>query len=174
MKKIAILLCALSLSFSAFAQDVTPPTEASIHTLFELTKQKNLMDGVWVQIDKMMQTTMRAQLQGHDITPSQQAIIDDMRSQMLTLFSDQLKWEKFEPKVVDIYQKTFSQNEVDGMIAFYASPAGQAVVSKLPLAMQNTMSVVQANMTELMPKLQAIEKDAQARLKADSEKNGQH
>ena len=45
------------------------------------------------------------------------------------------------------------------MIAFYSSPAGQAVVAKLPLVAQNTMAAMQQQMKSLMPQAQQIAKD---------------
>ena len=41
-------------------------------------------------------------------------------------------WRSLEPEFVEIYTATFTQDEIDAQIAFYGSPAGQAVLAKSP------------------------------------------
>ena len=65
-----------------------------------------------------------------------------------------------------IYRNTFSQAEVDGMLGFYRSPAGQAVIAKMPLVMQNTMQSMQGRMAVMMPRIQELQRDTVARLRA--------
>jgi len=48
------------------------------------------------------------------------------------LVKEELNWATFEPMMVEVYRNTFSQHEVDGMLTFYRSEAGQAVIAKLP------------------------------------------
>jgi len=83
-----------------------------------------------------------------------------------------LDWTKLEPMYIRIYQKTFSQEEVDGMIAFYKTPGGQAVVSKMPTAMQNTMDEMQQMMAPVMQSMQRMQQDVIAELKTESKKKG--
>lgn len=174
VKKIIVLLLALSFSLSAVAQDATPPSESSIRTLLDLTNSRKLVEGSYGRIDQMMQSTMQLELKGDKPTPAQQAVIDDLRGKLVALLTEQMSWDKFEPKIIDIYQKTFSQNEIDGMIAFYSSPAGQAVVAKLPLVQQNTMLLMQSQIRDLMPKVIALTQEASGKLKADAENQDSH
>lgn len=41
-----------------------------------------------------------------------------------------------EPIQIPIYRETFEQAEIDGLIAFYGSPVGQAFVNKMPTVSQ--------------------------------------
>ena len=41
--------------------------------------------------------------------------------------------------VVPIYDKNFSDEEIDGMLTFYSSPVGQKVLAKLPVILQESM-----------------------------------
>jgi hypothetical protein len=58
------------------------------------------------------------------------------------------------------------------MIAFYTTPAGQAVVAKMPAAMQNTMNEIQQMMTPVMQQLQRMQQDVAAEMKPESQKKG--
>jgi len=85
------------------------------------------------------------------------------------MMKESLNWESLEPGYLEVYGKTFSQSEIDSMISFYSSPAGHAVILKLPLAMQNTMAMVQQRMQALIPRIQQMAKDAAAEMKASQE-----
>ena len=65
-----------------------------------------------------------------------------------------------KPKIAGIYRETFSQEELDGLIAFYESPVGRAYIAKMPVAMAKTMAMSQQQMQSLMPRLKAIADEA--------------
>ena len=88
------------------------------------------------------------------------------------MMKELLDWKKLEPMYVRIYQKTFTQPEVDGMIAFYKTPAGQAVMSKMPAAMQNTIDEMQSAMGPVMQKMQQMQQDVVAEIKAENKNKG--
>lgn len=89
---------------------------------------------------------------------------------MMAALKEMLDWNKLEPLYVRVYQKSFTQSEVDGMIAFYKTPAGQAVISKMPAVMQNTMNEMQQMMGPMMQRLQKMQQEVVAEMKAESEK----
>ena len=124
------------------------------------------------QMDNLMQQTIAEATKGQQIPPKVQKDIDQRRSEMMALMKDLLDWKKLEPMYVRIYQKTFTQQEVDGMIAFYKTPAGQAVMSKMPAAMQNTIDEMQQLMGPVMEKMQRLQQDVVAEMKAESKKKG--
>lgn len=68
--------------------------------------------------------------------------------------------------MVDAYRRSLSQDEVNGMIAFYESSAGQAVVRKMPLIQQNMLTLMQERMKVLMPKIVEVQKEVVARVQA--------
>jgi hypothetical protein len=47
------------------------------------------------------------------------------------------------------------------MLAFYQSPAGRAMLEKMPAMMPKSMALVQAQMGDLMPEILRITKEAQ-------------
>jgi uncharacterized protein len=64
-----------------------------------------------------------------------------------------LNWSTLKPHYVRIYQEAFEQEEIDGLIAFYSSPAGQAFIGKMPVVMQKSITLAQNQMQNLMPKM---------------------
>ena len=149
-----------------------PPSEASIKQLLEVTQAKKLADSVMSQMDNLMQQAVTQAAQGRDIPDNVQKEIDRQRAEMIAMMKQLLDWQKLEPMYVRIYQKTFTQQELDGMVAFYKTPAGAAVISKMPTIMQNTMDEMQGMMGPVMEKLQRMQQDVVARMKDEKKKTG--
>lgn len=149
-----------------------PPTEASIKQLLEVAQAHKLIDSVMAQMENLMQQTIAQATKGQPIPPKIQKDIDQRRAALVAMMKELLDWKKLEPMYVRIYQKTFTQQEVDGMIAFYKTPAGQAVISKMPSAMQNTVDEMQAMMGPVMQKMQQMQQDVVAEMKAETKNKG--
>ena len=149
-----------------------PPSEASVKQLLEVAQARKLIDSVMKQMDNLMQQSIAQATQGQKIPPKVQKDIDVQSGEMMTMMKELLDWRKLEPMYVRVYQKTFSQQEVDGMIAFYKTPAGQAVIGKMPAVMQNTIEEMQQLMGPVMQKMQKMQQDVVAKMKAESKNKG--
>lgn len=168
MKKIVSACCLLlALSTSALA---APPSDASLSQLMAITNMKQMLTDTYAQIDAMMESMVKQDLKGKRITPAQQTALNNLEKKMSALFKKEYTWEKLEPKFREIYKGSFTQEEVDGMITFYQSPAGEAVIKKMPVVMQHTMEFMQSEVQTLMPQMQKIQQEFTAELKAAEKK----
>jgi uncharacterized protein len=149
-----------------------PPSEASIKQLLEVAQARKLVDSIMMQMDNLMQQSIAQATKGQTVPPKVQKEIDQGRGEALAMMKDLLDWSKLEPLYVRVYQKSFSQQEVDGMIAFYKTPAGQAVIGKMPAVMQNTMDEMQQMMAPVMQKIQKMQQDVVAEMKAETKNKG--
>lgn len=176
MRILLVLVLALGISFVHAAENPSapsaPPSEASIKQLLELAQARKLVDSVMKQMDTLMLQTIQQATQGQEIPAKVQKDIDKRQAEVVALLKDLLDWTKLEPMYVRIYQKTFTQQEIDGMIAFYKTPAGQAVIGKMPTAMQNTMDEMQQMMGPVMQRMQRMQQDVIAEMKTESKKKG--
>jgi len=163
-----ILLALTLLCSTAFAVE-PKPSEASVKELLAITGAAKVLDGIWVQMDGMMKTMITQARQGRTLTATQQAAVDEFRSQSMAVLREELTWTKLEPVYVRIYQDSLNQDEIDGMIAFYKTPAGQAVIRKVPVILQKTMTEMPGLMAPMMQKLQQLQKDILASLQTIGE-----
>ena len=161
---IAVVLLVVA-GASANAAD-GPPSAASVKQLLVVSEARKLLDAASAQIDSSMEIGMRQAVQGQPITAEQQKVLDDMRVKTVALIREFLTWEQLEPIMADIYTRTFTQNEVDGMLAFYATDAGKAMIAKMPLVMQSSSQAMQARMGTLTPKLVALQQETAQQLQA--------
>src|SRR3954451_11946290 len=165
---LCILIASASLVYAADDPSPSPasvPTESSIRQLLEVAQAHKLVDSVMAQMDGLLQQTIAQATKGQPVPDKIQKDIDRRRAEVLTMMKDLLDWKKLEPMYVRIYQRTFSQPEIDGMIAFYKTPGGQAVISKMPAAMQNTIDEMQQMRGPVMQKMQQMQREVAAELK---------
>ena len=165
MKLVTTLVLAVCASQAAYAQDAKP-AEASVRQLFEVMHSSNLLDAYLTQIDGTVRASMQQALAGQQLNAKQKKILEDMGREIGSLVKAELNWPAIEPVMIEVYRNTFSQHEVDGMLTFYRSEVGQAVIAKLPTAMQKSMTSIQGHVKTLTPKIVQLEKDTAAQLKA--------
>ena len=153
------------ISFAAFANDA-PPSDASLQELSTLAHRDELYRGMKPQMDAMISSSIKEASRGQTVTPERQAVLDRMRERMVAAFDESFNAEAMQMVTVRIYQATYTQDEVDGLIAFYKTPAGQALINKSPLLMQNTMDEMRTLMRPLGQRIAQIKRDGEAELKA--------
>lgn len=163
MKRI-LLAMALMVSVSAFAQSPAP-SEASIRELLEVTNGKSVLEGAWNQLDGLMEKAMKDAIGNKPVSAKQEKIMAAMRAETVELIRSEMSWDKMEPMYIRQYSQTFSQAEIDGMLAFYKSDAGKAVTAKMPQLIQILMQDVMSLLQGTMPKLRAISDKYVAQLK---------
>lgn len=151
MKRFSLSLAAFALSVSAFAG---PPSEASIHKLLEVTKAESLVDGMLSQVEQSIRHGMIAATRGKQLTPEQRKVLDLAPAKLAAVMREEINWAHLKPAYVQIYRDVLDQSEVDGMIAFYETPAGKASVEKMPMIMQKSMAMSQESVVKLLPRLE--------------------
>lgn len=149
-----VTLC-LSLALLSATCAAAPPTEASIRTLFEVMKAQALLDGIYATLEPAMRQSMSQAAAGKTLDDEQKRVLELAPQRLSAVLRLELSWEQLLPLQIAIYQASFEQSEVDGLIAFYRSPVGQSFVNKMPVVSQKAMAATQAHMQQVMPKLKA-------------------
>lgn len=166
MKLIKHILFALAVASMSGIASAAPASEATIRQLLDITQSRKVADGVQQQYGNLMDAAIKAALKGDVPTPGQQQAIDRLKARLLVLVKDTVSWEKMEPAYVKLYSETFSEDEIVGMLAFYKTPAGQAVIHKMPLLMQKNMGLIQQLTVGMQPQMEQIQRDFLADIKA--------
>ena len=166
MKILPAVFLAAALAFATTSLQAAPPSDASINKLLEVSKAGKLMDSVWAQMDGFMKTSMQQVTKGKPLSADEQAIMDKQQAKIIAVMKDELSWAKIKDGFVQVYRETFSQEEIDGIIAFYQSPAGQAFIDKQPALMKNTMAFMQQRMGPIMQKIQQMAEETAKELAA--------
>jgi uncharacterized protein len=117
-------------------------------------------------MDAMVTSSMKEASESQASTPERAAILERMHAKMLAVWDDGLSPQSVQMMMTRLYQATYTQDEVDGLIAFYKTPAGQALINKAPLLLQNTMNEMRALMRPMMQQIAQIKRDGEQELKA--------
>jgi uncharacterized protein len=157
MVKIIPLLA--SLIFASLAH-CAPASQESIDRLLVDAKVEKLLDTMLANVDQVMRRSMEASTQGQQLSAEQWRAVDATAARFVQVMREEMTWDKLRPLYVQIYQESFTQEEIDGLIAFYESPAGVAFVEKMPVVMQKSMSIMQSRMATMMEKMRAAVKEA--------------
>ena len=166
MKHHAFALMAILLSPFTFA---ATPSDESLRELMKITDMPRMLESSMAQVDAMMNATMQQALAGQEVSEADQKVLQEMQGEMVTLLKQEMSWAQLEPVFMQIYSDSLSQSEVDGMLEFYRSEAGKAVIAKMPVIMQNSMQLMQQKMGSMMPKIQEIQQAAIAKIQANKE-----
>ena len=154
---IAILLLLLS---SVLTCAVAQPTSESIEALLTLTKTEALVESVYGNVEQAMRQGMAQAVAGKNLSAEQQRYLEATPKRFVTIMREELSWESLKPMYIEIYRDSFTQEEIDGLIAFYQSPVGMAFVNKMPIVMQKSMTSMQARMQPMMEKMKAATRQA--------------
>jgi hypothetical protein len=104
-------------------------------------------------------------MQGQTITPEKQAILDRMRTKMEAVIDEMLSWDTLESVYLRTYRASFTQDELDGIMRFYKTRAGQAMIKKMPVVMQNVMAEMQGLLQPMRQRMQEIQRETLQELK---------
>ena len=132
MRPYAALLFSVVFTFQAHAQASDPSKLEDIRRYFALT---NTAETVFADIKSAAELQRRANPQ----------IPDQFWKE---LFSE-LKPGEFAERLVPIYDKIFSHDEIKAWIVFFESPAGRAFIRKQPEVIQEGNIVGQAYVQEV-------------------------
>jgi uncharacterized protein len=154
MRYIALLL---NLSAGLFADDASKAIK--VDELLKVMRTEATVDQMFGQISKQIDSTTATMAQQHKLPSGQQPEMAEMTKRMFTILSDQLSWDKMKPLYEKIYGDVFDEGEIDALLVFYRSPAGQIFIDKTPLVMEKSGEAMQSRLPQLMIAIQKVTQD---------------
>jgi hypothetical protein len=171
MKSLVVLSCAAILLFigAAPAHADEAGKAAKIEEMLKLTHVDQLMDQMIAQMQPMMDeqmNKMEEQLKGSvGLPPEAKGMSAEFGRRMLAWLQQKLSWEKMKPIYTKIYSETLTEEEIDGAIAYYRTPAGQSMIKKMPVLMQKSMSLMGDMMNDMIPEFTKIAEELEKKHK---------
>ena len=116
--RLFIFILLLSISSISLASDSTK--NEKIHELLNLLDMDSMVESMYSQMEVMMQNMSKEM----GVIEDEKPILDKYYSKMTSIMKEEMSWEKIEPAVIDIYERNFSDKEIDDMLAFYRTESG--------------------------------------------------
>jgi len=159
MKLTHITLAALV--FSSFFSQAEPAKRETIEQVLKATDAPAMLDYAYAQMEQMVQANQ---------TNPNDALSQQQQREMQQLFRSEMSWSQLEEPIIAVYAQVFSEDEMQSILDFYQSPAGQKLVKRQPELVQQSMQMMQTLMQGMMPKIQAMaEKHAKERAAQSSQ-----
>jgi hypothetical protein len=168
VRSLLAAVAALLIAAPAMAEDAKAG-EDSVKQLLEVMKVSRIVDNYVAQIDTTVRSQMQQALSAASLSPAQQKVIDTLGGKVMAATQKQINWAQVEPQLVEAYRNAFTQREIDGMLDYYRSPAGQAELAKQPRVQQQGLQFMQQRLIALSPQITQLEKEAIAQLRTQSE-----
>lgn len=136
----------------AAASGVSTPraTESSRNHRGKVKELFGLMD-MQKLVDATLEDTISTQIKANPA-------LAQLKDVMLDFLAKHMSWKSLERGFVEDYMETFSQDEIEDMIAFYRTPTGAKAIAALPALMKRGARRGLESVEKHMPELQkAIE-----------------
>jgi len=132
----------------------------------QLTRAQSQLESMYSQTLPAMQNAMRQSLATQMNSEEATRLLDAVLPRFTAMMREEMSWARLEPEFAALYAATFTQEEIDGLIAFYESPIGAALVNKMPQLTQRSMLMMQQHLGPMMQKLTQITREEVARASA--------
>jgi hypothetical protein len=111
-----------------------------------------------------------AQIDGMKLPPEAHDLAITYREKLGEILAQEMSWTKVKDEYVKVYADTFSAEELRGIVTFYKTPTGEALLAKTPKLLEQSMQVAQRHLQNVAPKIQELRKqmieEAEAQRKA--------
>ncbi len=162
MYRFCIGVLAVFMSLAVAAEE--PASEETVRELLELMDAHTLIDALIGEVQQIIDESTEHVLGNREISPEHREIMREANSQMAELMRREMRWEVMESDMIALYRKHFTQTELDAMIAFYRTEAGQSVMQKMPAVVHESIQLSHQRMQTLMPEISRIQQETFTKL----------
>ena len=143
-----LICCSANLSFAA------PATAQDVDKLINVMNLNQLMQDTLKQLrpqlDQQAYVIVQSVVKHENLSPQEQVIANQLADKLYTQSQKMLAWDKLKPVYSKIYGDVFSAEEVKAQIDFYSSSVGQSILQKTPLVAQETMKIMNDQLSSVM------------------------
>ena len=151
-----VILCASSASFAQQSSADSPATKEDIQRYLEVTHSREMMAKMIDAMVKPMHQMMHDQYEkDKDKLP---ADFEARTNKVLDDYMKNFPWDDVLQSMIPVYQKHFTKDDIDHLVAFYSTPTGQKVLRELPAISGEAM---QAVMPVLRQRIDVMTQDVQ-------------
>ena len=158
MKTLAIGLV-IALGLLAGPARAAPPSPESVDRLMVVMQVQSQLETMYAQVLPAMQSSMRQTLATQLRSDEAARLFDAVLPRVNALMLEQLGWARLKPDFARIYAETYSQDEIDGLIAFYGGPLGAALIRKMPQLLNRSIQLMQERMAPMLQQVAQVTKE---------------
>jgi hypothetical protein len=135
---------------------------ASVEELLELSGVEAMVEAQYSQLDQLL-VGVGEQL---GVKESERESFDKFMIGVVESMKSGMSWERKKEPMIDIYLESYSEEEIQGLLAFYRSDVGQSLMRKSPEVMDKSARLTQEMFNEFMPAFKERIEQFRSELKA--------
>jgi hypothetical protein len=136
-----------------------PPSDESLIKMMTALQLHNTLDQMVAQMEAGMKTALTQSIKEKELNPLQTAELGKLQSKMADTIKADLSFAKVKDVYLQVYRETFTQDEVNGIVAFCASPAGRAMLAKIDPATRKASNLLRERMGPTLQKIKIMQQD---------------
>ena len=144
---------------SVAAAHAAPPSDESILKMMNALQLHVTLDQMVAQLDAGMKAGMKDLTKGKELDPLRTAELGQLQSRISATIKDEFSFAKMKDIYLKVYGEMFTQEEVNGINAFYASPAGKAMIEKIPLATKKATPLLHERISLTTQKIKVMQQE---------------
>lgn len=148
-----IFIIGLLAACVSFSVNATPANPATVHRLIVETKMEQMIKESLQHMkplsDEQILQDAKTKLGQKQLTAKQLGIVKQLQQLSWQQINVMNNWQSMQKIMVGIYQKHFSEEELQATLKFYQSPEGRSMTQKMPLMMGDVMQSLQANLQDM-------------------------
>jgi hypothetical protein len=152
--KILIALATLVLTLAPLQAELADSHRASIEKLIAVLKVQEQFEASLVAGFEAGLGSSSDQIKS--LPQEQQDKFNNAITKVKAVLLEMMSWEKMKPDLVEVYGKTFSEQEAKDVIAHMETPVGQMIVSKQAGMVASVMAMSQEKTKAIMPQVMKI------------------
>lgn len=154
-KNILVLMFCLPVFIS---NSYSQTKQESIRELLKVMHQESIIDKMYISVIPSMMSQIKSQFPANDSIANVRSN-ERMKSSMQNIKN--ITKKMLDEDMVEIYDKYFTQSEINDYIAFYKSPSGQKFILTTPDVSRDLMTIMmQKYMPEIRKSIQVKPEDA--------------
>jgi len=151
MSFVRALGAALLLCLSSLAQAAEPAHVAAAERFLQLARADQLAAPVYAQVQQAF-----AQRFAEDGGAGREALLERYQAQANAALDRSIGWSELKPQMVELYTRTFSQQELEELIRFYQSPLGAKVLQTMPMLTAESARLTQERVLQVAPEVNRL------------------
>jgi hypothetical protein len=150
------LLLTLLLMAAGSARADEASKARKVEELFAVARLEEMFSQSMTMAMNQVKTSVMQETRGVNLPPEKTKLLEEMQGKVEAVVRTALSWEQIRPQYINLYAGAFTEEQLDDLLAFYRSPAGQAMVSSSPMLMKKGAEIAQQRMNAAQPELKRL------------------
>lgn len=139
--RVLILIVTLTFSISSYAEQARDPQVEAALRLLNAMRLDEQINAIADAMRPAMTEQMKMSLGDRPLSPEAEEIVQRYAEQISEVAYTDENLEEMRLDMAAVYSEIFTVEEMDALAAFYGTDAGQALIEKMPVAMQKMMQL---------------------------------